>query len=257
MIVSRFIRRVEHKHYYLPSMRETATVGISELSNLPDQIKQRAEIINESRKKLSLDNLKELAHDMTRHNSFEYINNESLSEEYFKKARETFNDPHIYIAISHSGSPASEFISVFTQKQFNHASISFDKKLETVVSYNGGERVYPPGLNMEMLEFFRKSPNSKIMVYSLPCTAEQKEQMLNRIAKINKEGSAYNILGLFIHRRKRKPNIMYCTQFVYNMLDDVGLVYFTKKDRHQISPTDLVELDYYRKLKFEMEITFG
>jgi hypothetical protein len=80
--------------------------------------------------------------------------------------------------------------------------------------------------------------------------------MLEKIAKINVEGSAYNILGLFLHKRKHKPNILYCTQFVYNMLDDVGLVYFSKPEG-KISPTDLVELDYYRKLKFELEITFG
>ncbi|MCL2386150.1 MAG: hypothetical protein FWC89_01245 [Defluviitaleaceae bacterium] len=256
MLVSRYVAKVEYTHYYLPSVKETATVGISQLLNTTNNIKRTAEIINESKKKLCLDNLKILAHDMTRHDSFRYVNSDSLSEEYFKKARESFNDPNIYIVISHSGSPASEFISVFTRKQYNHASISFDKKLETTISYNGGERVYPPGLNMEMLEFFRKSPDSKIMVYSLSCTAEQKQQMLDRIAKINKEGSAYNILGLFIHKRKRKPNIMFCSQFVYNMLEDVGLSYFKRSD-NKISPTDLVELDYYRKLKFELEITFG
>jgi hypothetical protein len=109
---------------------------------------------------------------------------------------------------------------------------------------------------MELLEFFRKSPDSKIMVYSLPCTAEQKQKMLERIAKINKEGSAYNILGLFLLKHKHKPNILYCTQFVCSMLEDVGLLYF-EKGNGKISPTDLVELDYYRKLKFELEITFG
>ncbi|MCL2198199.1 MAG: hypothetical protein FWB80_04670 [Defluviitaleaceae bacterium] len=249
VIVSRFLASVKYTHYYLPTAGEIAAVGISELIST-------AGLINESKKKLSIDNLKSLAHDMTRHDSFHYINSRSLTDDYFTKARESFDDPNIYIVISKTGSPASEFISVFTQKQYNHASLSFDKKLQTTISYNGGEKVYPPGLNMELLEFFRKSPDSKIMVYSLPATAEQKKQMLDKIAKINKEGSAYNILGLFIHKRQHKPNILYCTQFVYNMLEGAGLAYFEKGDK-KISPTDLVELDYYRKLKFELEITFG
>jgi len=248
-IVSRFLASVRYTHYYLPTAGEITAVGISELMST-------AGLISESKKKLSIDNLKSLASDMTRHDSFHYINSRSLTDDYFTKARESFSDPNIYIVISKTGSPASEFISVFTQKQYNHASLSFDKKLQTTISYNGGEKVYPPGLNMELLEFFRKSPDSKIMVYSLPCTTEQKKQMLDKIDKINREGSAYNILGLFIHKRRHKPNILYCTQFVYNMLDSAGLAYFEKGDK-KISPTDLVELDYYRKLKFELEITFG
>ncbi|MCL2225038.1 MAG: hypothetical protein FWB96_08755 [Defluviitaleaceae bacterium] len=256
ILVSRYVSSLRYSHYNLPPVGGAVSVGISELLNTADTIKRTAEIISESKKKLCIDNLKTLAHDMTRHNSFHYVNNKSLSEEYFVKARESFSDPKIYIVISKTGSPASEFLSVFTQKQYNHASISFDNKLQTTISYNGGENVYPPGLNMELLEFFAKSQDSKIMVYSLACTAEQKKKMLDKIAKINKEGSAYNILGIFLHKRRHKPNILYCTQFVYNLLDDVGLSYFPKP-HGRISPTDLVELDYYRKLQFELEITFG
>jgi hypothetical protein len=256
ILVSKYFSSLRYSHYNLMSVEGTVSVGISELLNTADTIKRTAGILSESKKKLCINNLKSLALDMTRHDSFHYVNSESLTEEYFIKARESFSDPNIYIVISKSGSVASEFISVFTQKQYNHASISFDNKLQTTISYNGGEKVYPPGLNMELLEFFAKAHDSKIMVYSLPCTVEQKKQMLDKIAKINKEGSAYNILGLLLHKRKHKPNILYCTQFVYNMLDDVGLAYFPKP-HGKISPTDLVELDYYRKLKFELEITFG
>ncbi|MCL2048363.1 MAG: hypothetical protein FWG87_06515 [Defluviitaleaceae bacterium] len=256
MLVNRHVASVRYTHYYIPPVGETAAVGISELMNTASGLKRATGFINESRQKLSIDNLVSLAHDMTRHDSFHYVNSRSLTDEYFQLARASLDDPNIYIIISKTGSPASEFISVFTRKQYNHASISFDKALKTTISYNGGEKVYPPGLNMEILEFFRKSPDSKIMVYSLPCTAEQKKQMLDRIAKINREGSAYNILGLLMSNRLHKPNIMYCSQFVYNMLDDVGLAYFEKAGG-KISPTDLVELDYFRRLRFELEITFA
>jgi hypothetical protein len=40
------------------------------------------------------------------------------------------------------------------------------------------------------------------------------------------------------------------------MLKDVGVNYFEKKDE-KIKPTDLIELDYYRKINFEYEIKFN
>ena len=40
------------------------------------------------------------------------------------------------------------------------------------------------------------------------------------------------------------------------MLKDAGLNYFEKSDG-QIKPTDLIELDYYRKLKYEYQIKFN
>jgi hypothetical protein len=144
---------------------------------------------------------------------------------------------------------------MFTQKQYNHASISFDKELKTIVSYNGGERIYPPGLNMEMIKYFNKKQDSSIIVYSIPATAEKKKSIIDKINEINKQGNAYNLFGL-VFKFSFRPNIMFCSQFVYRMLKDAGLNYFEKKDG-QIKPTDLIELDYYRKLKYEYEIKFN
>jgi hypothetical protein len=157
--------------------------------------------------------------------------------------------------ISNTGSPASEIISVFTNKQFNHASLSFDRDLKTLLSYNGGDRVYPPGLNPEMLSFFNRKDGAGILVYSLPCPAEKKRFVLEKIREINTEGSAYNMLGL-VSGRSFRPNIMFCSQFVYCMLELAGLAYF-KKGSGKIEPTDFVELDYRRALSFEYEILFN
>ncbi len=193
--------------------------------------------------------------DLPRHNSFRYINNVSLTEEYFQEARRHLEDPHLYLVLSCTGSPASEILSVFTQRQYNHASLSFDRELRTILSYNGGERLYPPGLNREMLAFFHKKPGASILVYALGCTREQKVGVLARVEQINREGSAYNMIGL-VFKFSHKPNIMFCSQFVYRMLELEGLAYFTKGDG-DVKPTDLVELDYHRKLAFVTEIRFG
>lgn len=49
------------------------------------------------------------------------------------------------------------------------------------------------------------------------------------------------------------PNIMFCSQFVYQMLKHVELAYFEKRST-EVRSTDLIELDYYRKLKFVYEV---
>jgi hypothetical protein len=108
---------------------------------------------------------------------------------------------------------------------------------------------------MEMLKYFNKKKDSSIIVYSLPITSEKKREIIDKIKEINNQGNAYNILGL-IFKYSFKPNIMFCSQFVYKMLKIAEINYFEHKD-WQIKPTDLIELDYYRKLKYEYEIKFN
>ena len=237
---------------YLPSIQDMTVFTFNELI---DNINNIKEIIDKGYKSASKENIEELLNDIPRHNSFRYINNGSLTDEYFELAYKTLNDPNIYIIISNTGSPAGEIISIFTRKQYNHASLSFDRNLKTIVSYNGGEKIYPPGLNMEMIKYFNKKEDSSIIVYSIPITAEKKKVIIDKIKEINKQGNAYNLLGLVL-KLSFKSNIMFCSQFVYKMLKSVGLNYFDKKDG-QIKPTDLVEMDYYRKLKYEYEIKFN
>jgi hypothetical protein len=204
------------------------------------------------KEKLTLDNFDSLIDDLPRHNSFEYINTKSLPEDYFKYAYETLDDHYIYIILSNTGSAASELISIFTKKKYNHVSLAFDEHIKTIISYNGGEKLYPPGLNYELLKNFNKKSDASIIVYKLKCNREQKKLIIDKIRKINEEGSAYNLLGLIL-KYSHKPNIMFCSQFVYKMLKDVGLHYFEKKET-EVSPMDIIELDYQRKLEYVYEI---
>jgi hypothetical protein len=143
-------------------------------------------------------------------------------------------------------------ISLFTGTEYNHASLAFDSELKTIVSYNGGTNVYPPGMNQEMLEYFNQKADSSILVYRLEAHLGQKEMILKKLEQINREGSAYNLLGL-ITKYSHKPNIMFCSQFVYKMLEYSGLSYFKKRDS-EVKPTDFVELDYRRRLEFVYEL---
>jgi hypothetical protein len=232
-----------------PSVENKTVISYAELIESKEKI---IDIIKKMGKTLSKEKINEIINDLPHHNSFRYINKGSLTNEYFELAYKTLDDLHIYIIISNTGSAASEIISLFTNKQYNHISIAFDNELKTIISYNGGERVFPPGLNYEMLEYFNKKDDSSIAVYKTKCTVKQKEAIIDKIKEINNIGSAYNLIGL-VTKHTHKPNIMFCSQFVYKILKNVGLNYFNKKEE-EVKPTDLIELDYYRKLEFVYEI---
>jgi hypothetical protein len=115
--------------------------------------------------------------------------------------------------------------------------------------------MYPPGLNLEMIKYFNRKQDASIIVYSLPVPVEKKKMIIESIRKINAEGNAYNLMGLAL-KFSFKPNILFCSQFVYKMLKDAGVNYFEKKEG-QIKPSDFVELDYDRKLNYEYRIRFN
>lgn len=238
--------------FRLPSLEELYVLPFAQLRQMESSVGTKIDGIKKAKQSFSKRNIEEIITDLPRHSSFKYVNNGNLTDEYFQKAYSSLDDENIYLIISSTGSAASEVISVFTQKTFNHSSIAFDYNLETIISYNGGERVYPPGLNLEMVELFRKKEDSSILVYSLKTTREQKKAIIDKVKEINEEGSAYNLLGLLLGK-SYKPNIMFCSQFVYKMLEIGGVTYF-KKDGTKVKPTDFVEMDYYRKLKYEYEI---
>ncbi|MFV0520286.1 MAG: hypothetical protein ACK5LY_08430 [Lachnospirales bacterium] len=203
------------------------------------------------REVLTYKNISEIVQDIPRHSAIRYINKGTLSQEYFDVAYNNLIDPYIYLVVSNTGSSASQVISVFTKREFSHISVAFDKDLFTTISYNGGERVYPPGLNQEMLEYFKKKDDASILVYGLKVGHMNKYKMIEKIKQINNEGSAYNLLGLVFNVPSRQ-NTMYCSQFVYYLLllGNANYLPINTVNENNIKPTDFIELDYTRKLEF-------
>lgn len=207
----------------------------------------------DTREKINGSSVKYVMSEIPRHGYVSYKSQNNLPVSFFENAKEAIaTDKHLYLILSNTGSPASEIISVFTQRDYNHVSLSFDRDLKTIISYNGGDHLQQPGLNTESLQLFYQKPDSSIIVYRLEATKEQQEIILSKIKTINEEGSAYNLLGLMTGVSV-KPNIMFCSQFVYSVLQEAGLSYF-KASQSQVKPTDFVELDYFRKLQFEYEL---
>jgi len=253
-MIDHFVTVKRYTQFFFPSIEGISAISFNQFRNNKEMVMEKLHIVNKARKSMSTQNIDEILRDIPRHSSRKYINNGSLTKEYFDQAYASLDDPYLYIIISNTGSAASEMLSVFTNKEYNHASISFDYDLTTIISYNGGEKVYPPGLNSEMVEYFNKKNDASIMVYKLGVTLEQKRLLIDAIKKINVEGSAYNLAGLVL-RYSHKPNIMFCSQFVYKMLKLADLHYFDKKET-SVKPTDFVELDYRRQLAFAYEIQF-
>jgi hypothetical protein len=203
------------------------------------------------RSPLSLRDIGELIRDLPRHSSSRYITRRSLPAGWFDRIAP--EDPHVYIVLSDTGSPASRFIGLFTAALYNHVSLSFDRALETLVSYNGGNGVSSPGLNAEGLEFLNQGAGSSLAVYRLPLEPGQKAALVERIRAIDREGSSYNLLGL-LTGKSQLPNIMFCSQFVYSVLDDAGLAWF-EKEGGRVRPEDFIREgegpEFVHRLRFD------
>jgi hypothetical protein len=192
---------------------------------------------------------------LARYNSSQYINHGTLDAEYFAASYATLDDPHLYIVLSDTRDPECRFIKIFTGGFYNHASLSFDSELKTMVSYNNGHRVLVPGLNAEKIEHLYWGVGASFSVYSLAASPEQKRRAIERITAINREGSSYNVLGL-ITRQSKMPNIMYCSQFVYTIIQEAGVAYFIP-EKAKIIPMDFIYQNRKGTLQFIREHAFS
>ncbi|MDL2310568.1 hypothetical protein LJC13_01155, partial [Peptostreptococcaceae bacterium OttesenSCG-928-C18] len=225
----------------------------SQLIHDKEAISDKLERVKKAGQTITREQINDIIKDLPRHSAFSYINNGSLSDTYFEKSYSTVDDGYIYLIISESKSSASEVIGVFTGKKHNHVSLSFDKELHTIISYNKGANIFSPGLNPELVSDLVGKEGASSMIYRLKASPEQKKIIIDKVKEINEIGSAYNITGLVLGYSHR-PNIMFCSQFVYTMLELAKLNYF-EKDVMRVKPSDFIELDYYRQLEFVFEIS--
>ncbi len=244
-----------YRRSVFPSVEDIYTVSFHSLTSGLNRIVRAKNGLVKTKQSLSITNISDFLADLPRHSLTSYINRKGLTDKYFEDCETSLDDHHVYLIMSDTGSPASELLSIFTRKMYNHISISFDYDLKTVISYNGGEKLYPPGMNKEQISFFQKKQGASLIVYSLACSKSQKQAMINRVREINTDGSAYNMVGL-VTRASFKPNIMFCSQFIYSLLQEVDLNYFDS-NAIDVKPTDFVEKDYYRNLEYCYKIKFN
>lgn len=213
-------------------------------------------LYSEGKTKLNRRNIRSLIKDIPRHGYLNYTNQSSLSKDFLKLSEQSIQkENYLYLVLSETGSPASEILSLFTHKNYNHLSLSFDRSLYTMVSYNGGNSYQNPGLNRESLANLNQKKDSQLLVYRMQVAEKDRLIILNKIKEINKKGSAYNVVGLLTNIDVR-PNMMYCSQFVYQMLKEVDLNFFEPIE-DKIKPTDFIDYDSEKRLTFEYKIDFS
>ncbi len=186
--------------------------------------------------------------DLPRHSILHYINRGRLHSRFFHLAYNTLDDGYLYLVFTCSKSAASAVIQQFTHRQYNHVSLAFDPGLYTLLSYNGGLSSAAPGLNPEPVSELVRAPGSSALIYRLRAGRWEKRRILDLVSMIDWEGSAYNLLGLVCGCSPR-PNIMFCSQFVYTMLSAAGLEWFAKR-AGRVRPMDFLELDDGQRLEF-------
>ncbi len=191
----------------------------------------------------------EIVCDLPRHSILHYINRSRLDERFFRTARENLDDGYIYLVFTCSQSAASAVLRQFTHREYNHVSLAFDPELRTLLSYNGGSSsAARPGLNPELPAALTCRKGASALVYRLHAGRWAKWRILQHVRAIDQEGSAYNLFGLVCGRSLR-PNIMFCSQFVYTMLDLAGLAWFVKR-AGRVRPTDFLDFDEGKRLEF-------
>lgn len=158
-----------------------------------------------------------------------------------------------YILLTDTGTLFTRLIKVFTKKPYNHASLSFDDKLNEVYSF-GRKSVRNPfrgGFVKENMQskLFRRS---KCAIYSFEITDEQISEMKQFIQSIEaeREQYSYNFIGLFgfiINKPINRKNKFFCSQFVATVLSESNIFVF-EKSPSLIAPNDFEQLCTSKKV---------
>lgn len=185
-------------------------------------------------------------------------------KKYEAAVKPHLNDPYIYVVLTSSGSIVGNIIKNFTNDPFNHTSISFDSKMDTMMSmaiYNDEKSLRNvSGLRWEhpILSF---NSGYKFEMYKIKVSKEQKLKLLEAIINLQKSGVQYNMDHLVLsaafdldgsYNFKNKDNALVCSEFVYLALQEIGVNLFSKTPG-TVRPYDFVKLSPKTILEFEAE----
>lgn len=154
-----------------------------------------------------------------------------------KKNPKPEKQKEIFIVLTQTKTYFARLIKLYTREPYAHASIAFDRDLETMYSF---ARLRPnnpfiTGFVEEDINngIFGKCEETTCSVYSLKVTEEQYHRLQEEIEifKRNREKYSYNFLGIvgvMIHRPIALENRYFCSQFVAYILEQSGIRLFHK-----------------------------
>ncbi|NLW15994.1 MAG: hypothetical protein GX038_07045 [Erysipelothrix sp.] len=133
----------------------------------------------------------------------------------------------IYIVLTDTGSVLTTVIKRFTNDPYNHVSISFDSRLNTLYSF-GRRQAHNPfigGFVEESINAgtFKKFKNTTCMVLKLNVSIDEYELLKKQIDFFvdNMHKYNYNLLGLIgaaFNKRVPRKNAYFCSEFVADVL---------------------------------------
>ncbi|MDE6087882.1 MAG: hypothetical protein K2G25_05790 [Oscillospiraceae bacterium] len=162
-------------------------------------------------------------------------------------------DPAIYLVLSQTGTILSRLLKHITKTEYNHVSISLDKKIDHMYSF-GRRNPYNPvwGGFMQESPFFgtmKRFHNTTAVILRVPVSAVQYQNLTELLTAMytEKEKYAYNIPGLLLAALGivyHHENQYYCSEFVRYALTKFQII-----DPGQFKPItipeDFLKLDSY------------
>lgn len=153
----------------------------------------------------------------------------------------------IYIVYSKTGTLLSRALSLFSEVDYVHASISFDDSFTHLYSF-GRKNPYNPFSGGFVVENFYEGtysrfPRSKCYITQLEITQEQHDTLKRELEIfMEKENDyKYNFIGLFgvlFNIPLKRQDYYFCSQFVSEMLIK-SRIYSSDKPPELITPDDL------------------
>ncbi|WP_139364833.1 hypothetical protein [Sutcliffiella halmapala] len=157
----------------------------------------------------------------------------------------------VYIILTDTGSMLTRMIKMFTKDSYNHASIAFNKELDSPYSF-GRKKMNNPfigGFVKENLtdRIFQQAPCA---IYSRKVSANEYERMLALVQAIESQQHTYkyNFIGLFgfvFNRQIERKNAFFCSEFVATVLNNGGIK-VNRKPASLVKPTELIECEEFR-----------
>jgi hypothetical protein len=169
------------------------------------------------------------------------LNNEI--ELKFPKRNKKHDEDWVYVLIIDSKSAFSKAIKGVTKAPYNHSSISFDKSLSNMYSFNTGGFI---------IEDLKKTyiPDATFSLYRTNVSKKIIDNMKRLADKVFSEEDKYRynwagLGGVLLKREVKRDNAFFCSEFVAYLFQSAGLDIFGK-------PISLVKpYDFAKNKNFE------
>ncbi len=158
---------------------------------------------------------------------------------------------HLYIVLTRTNTVISRLIRLFTQDEYTHAALSLDKELDEMYSF-ARKWAYNPfigrfkreRLDEGLYKVARQLPGTIIEIDVSNADYLAVRRIIDHFIA-NQTEYKYNFIGLFYGLFKipaETKNKFLCSQFVYYVLNESGIIEFNKS-ANLVRPVDFLSLN--------------